>query len=144
MGHHSTNGNGGAVTILPPTPKVITGQSLAHRELDKRQRAVLAADMFDGTVPFRPTQAQSALICGVSVTYVTAARKLSPGERSAILQGYDVTRFADLLRPPRQLSLAMPVLPTVKVLPDSVLENLIRSAGIERVLDIAAAVERAA
>jgi hypothetical protein len=144
MGHHSTNGNGGAVTILPPATQVITGASLAHRQLDKRQRAVLVVGVREGTVRFTPTMAQLALLFNVSTTYVLAASKLSPGERSAIMQGYEVTRFADLLRPPRQLSLAMPVIPTVKVISDTELQDLVRCVGTERLINAAVAVERAA
>jgi hypothetical protein len=141
MDHRSKNGNGGAVVILPPTPKVITGASLAQRQLSKRQRAVMAADAIDGVTSLTPTQAQIALICGVSLTYVLAARKLSPGERNAILQGYDVPRFTELLAPSRQLSLVGPVIPDLKAIPDHVLQNIARSVGSERMLAAACAVE---
>jgi hypothetical protein len=136
MGLHSHNGNGGAV-ILPPPTRTIYGRSLAHRQLDKRERAILAADVIDGLARIVPTQAQVAAMFGVSVPYVQIARDLSPGKRAAILHGRDPTSFAKLARPSRQLTL-----PVVTEIPNSVLENLIRSAGIERVLDVAAAVER--
>jgi hypothetical protein len=141
MDHHSKNGNGGAVTILPPTTKVITGVSVAHRQLDARQLAVLAADVADRLATFIPSQQQLARIFGVSVPYIRAAQKLSPSRRAAILRGEDSTSFAELMNPPRQLSLAGPVIPDMKMIPDTVLENIIRVTGVERVLEIACAVE---
>jgi hypothetical protein len=136
-----TNGSGAAIPAIPK--QTITGRSLVHRRLSKVQRAVLAADVIDGLAQYVQTDQQVAAAFGVSGTYVLAARKLSPRERSAILQGYDVVRFAELLRPPRQLSLARPTLPDLKVIPDSVLENLVRSVGTDRLLSIACAVESA-
>ena len=101
-----------AATLLPPiTTQTITGASLAHRQLDKRQRAVLAADMLDGLVTFTPSAKQLADIFDVSVPYINVARKLSAGKRAAILKGWDPVSFADLMNPPpRQLSLLGPVI----------------------------------
>jgi hypothetical protein len=135
--------NGGAAaTLLPPIPtRTIVGASLAHRQLDARQRAVLAADVLDGVVTFTPTQAQIALICGVSVPYIMVARKLSPGKRAAILRGWDPTSFAELMNPPRQLSLAGPAIPDMRVITDIDLEHVARVVGVERMLAAAVAVE---
>jgi hypothetical protein len=56
MASLSRNGNGRAEILPPAITKTITGQSLVHRQkLDKRQRAVLAADVVDGMVLFIPT-----------------------------------------------------------------------------------------
>jgi hypothetical protein len=140
----SQNGNGAAVAILPPTTKTITGASLVHRRLSKTQRAVLAADVIDGLARYVQTNQQVATAFGVSQTYIDIARKLPPGKREAILRGWDPTSFAELMHPPRQLSLAMPVIPTVKVITDTDLENLVRCVGTERLINAAVAVERAA
>jgi hypothetical protein len=141
MEFHSKNGNGGA-EILPPTTKVITGQSLAHRQLDKRQRACLAADVLDGMVRFTPTMAQIASILNVSPTYVLAASKLTPGKRNAILRGGDPVSFTDLVRPTRQLQLRLPT-PNCASITNSYLKTVIRAAGVERTLEAACAVESA-
>jgi hypothetical protein len=145
MAHHSTNGNGGNgyTPLTPPTTttKVIRGVSLAHRELDAPQLAVLAADVADRLATFLPSQQQLARLFNVSAPYIRAAQKLSPSQRAAILQGLDPVSFTDLVNPPRQLSLRGPVIPDLKVLPDIVIENMIRAAGTERVLEIACAVE---
>ena len=143
MDHHATNGNAGAVTILPPATKVITGVSLVHRQLSKAQRAVLAADVIDGLARFVPTNQQVATAFGVSQTYIDIARKLTPGKREAILRGWDPTSFAELMHSPRQLSLAGPAIPDMKVIPDIVLENLARAVGPERMLAAACAAESA-
>jgi hypothetical protein len=102
----SSYSNGHGTAILPPTTqKVITGASIVHRQLDKRQRAILAADVLDGMVRLDPSQKQLAQIFGVSVVYVAIARKLSPGKRVAILRKWDPTPFTELMNPPpRQLS----------------------------------------
>jgi hypothetical protein len=136
MAFHSTNGNGGAV-ILPPTPKVLTGRSLAHRRLDKRQRAILAANVLDKLTVFDPSQKQIAEMFGVSVVYVQLACGLSPGKREAILRGWDKTPFAAL----------MPKSGTMKVInskiTDRELVKAVRTIGVERVLTAAVAAEAA-
>jgi hypothetical protein len=142
MAHHSKNGNGGngATTLIPPTTKVITGASLAHRQLDKRQRAALAADVISGAVTFTPTQAQIAQIFGVSVPYIQLARKLSPGKRAAILRGWDSTPFTELM--PRRS--AMLPAPNGASITNLQLEHVIRAVGVERVLEAAVLVEHTA
>jgi hypothetical protein len=139
-----TNGNGAAI---PSITKTITGASLAHRRLDKRQRAILAADVFDGLVRFTPTQAQLAQAFGVSVPYIELARRLSPEKRAAILDGQDPVSFAALLNPPQRVcagcgvSLAGPVIPNMRVITDADLEQMIRAVGLERALAVAVQVE---
>jgi hypothetical protein len=139
MDHHSKNGNGGAVTILPPTT-TMNGRGLAHRQLDARQRAVLAADVLDGTVRLNPSQKQLADLFGVSIPYIQAARRLSAGKRTAILRGWDPTSFADLVHPQRQLRLKLPV-PNCASITNVQLEHVIRAVGVERVLEAAVQVE---
>ena len=135
MAYSIKNGNGGAA-IVPPTP-IITGHSLVHRDLNKRQLAILCANVVDGMALYIPTQKQIADTLGVSVRYVEIARGLSPLRRAAILKGWDQTSFAEL-SPPRQLALKM-----IKPVTDTELENLARAVGVERMLNAAAAVEHA-
>ena len=101
----NTNGKGAAI---PETSKVITGASLVHRHLDKRQKAVLAANVIDGPARFVPTNRQVSDIFGVSMSYIDAARRLSPNKRKAILTGRDLTSFVVLLSWQRQLALPIP------------------------------------
>jgi hypothetical protein len=79
---------------------------------------------------------QLARLFGVSVNYIKAARKLPPGKRKAVAKGDDWVSFSTLLHPPAQLALPAP-----KVVTDEALEQMIRVAGIERMLNIAIAVE---
>jgi len=137
MEHFPKNGNGGAV-ILPPTPKVIRGRSLAHKQLDKRQRACIAADAIEGLTTVDPTKAQVAAMLGVSLAYVAVARKLPPGKRAAILRGWDPTPFAGLMKGETGKAVTR-----VKVITDSDLANLARAVGPERMLEAAATVEAA-
>jgi hypothetical protein len=132
--HSYTNGGPVAATLLPPIPtQTIVGAGLANRHLDKRQRAVLAADVLDGTMRLNPSQKQLADIFGVSVVYIAIAQKLSPGRRAAILRGWDPTPFTELM--PRRSAM----LPA----PNLQLEHVIRAVGVERVLEAAVAVESA-
>ena len=71
--HPYTNGGPVAAIPLSPTTKVITGASLAHRQLSKAQRAVLAADVTDGWARYVPTHQQLAAAFGVSQTYRSQA-----------------------------------------------------------------------
>jgi hypothetical protein len=135
----SLNGNGGA-SNPPPTPKVLYGASLAHRHLNARQRAVLAADALDGLVRFAPTQNQVAAAFGVSVPYIMAARRLSPDQRATILQGSDSTSFAELIQPrQRRLKLRLPNF----AITNDELVRAVRAVGVNRVLDAAIAAEAA-
>jgi hypothetical protein len=134
------NGGNGATTLIPPTTKVITGASLVHRQLSKTQRAVFAADVIDGLARYVPTNQQVATAFGVSQTYIDIARKLTPGKREAILRGWDTTSFAELM--PRRS--AMLPAPNCASITNLQLEHVIRTVGIERVIDAACAVEHAA
>jgi hypothetical protein len=145
MGLHSRNGNGhGTVTILPPPPpppRTILGAGIAHRHLDARQRACLAADAYDQLAVLIPSITQLAIFFTVSVPYIRTALKLSPARRAAILAGQDATSFAGLMNPPKQMSLLGPVLPTTKMITDADLEQMIRAVGLERALAAAIVVE---
>ena len=140
---YNCNGNGGngATTLISPT-KTFDGRGLAHRQLDPRQRAVLAADVLDGTVQLDLSQTQLATLLGVSVTYIQAARKLSPGKRTGILHGWDLASFSELVAPQRQLRLKLPA-PNCASVTNLQLEHVIRTVGVERVLECAVAVESA-
>jgi hypothetical protein len=124
---HSQNGNGGAV-ILPPTPRAIDGRSLAHRQLSKRQRACLAANIYDGQTRLNLTQRQAADLLGVSLSYVRFALALPP----------DV-RVPANVRPPRRVS--MKVVNTT--ISNNDLVKVIRAVGVDRVLEAAVAAEAA-
>ena len=129
VSHNGGNGKGnGGVHVLPPIHKVIDGRSLAHRDLNKRQRAVLAANLYDGWVRLNPTQRQVADLCGVSLAYVKFALALHP----------DV-RVPANVRPPRRVS--MKVVDTA--INDRDLVKAIRAIGIDRVLSAACTAEAA-
>jgi len=118
------NGNGGAV-IFPPTPKVVVGRSLVHRRLNKRQRACLAANYYDGLMRVVPTQRQAADMFGVSLSHMRNALALHP----------DVRVPANVR--PR-------VSTKVHTITDSELVSAIRKIGIDRVLAAACVAEAAA
>jgi len=123
----SHNGNGRA-EIHPPAPKVIDGRALAHRDLTKRQRAVLAANIYDGWARINPTQRQVADMCGVSLSYVRIALALHP----------DVRAPANMRPRPRVSAKVVNLAVT-----DSDLVKAIRAIGVNRVLDAAVAAEAA-
>jgi hypothetical protein len=132
----SQNGNGKAVTILPPTAPAISGRSLVHRQLDKRQLACLAADVIEGLTTIDPTQSQVATLFGVSLAYIRVALRLDPGKRAAIVRGWDPTSFANLVKPRRKVL-------AITDASNASLVDLIRKIGVERVLEAACAAEAA-
>jgi hypothetical protein len=128
MNKHTTNGK----AIAPR--RVISGRGLAHRRLNARQRAVLAADVVDGMVTIQLSAKQVAQLLGVSVPYITLAQQFAPEKRTAILGGKDDTSFAGLLNPPApQLALPAPR-PAITwdgASDDALLAN-VQAAGITR------------
>jgi hypothetical protein len=142
MHSYTTNGNGAATTPAIH-PLTIIGAGLNNRKLSKIQRAVMAADTYDGVLRLNPSQKQLAAIFNVSVTYLTIALGLPPARRAVIMRGEDPVSFAELMNPPRQLSLRGPALPDLRLISDDELETMIRNAGVERVLEAAVAVESA-
>jgi hypothetical protein len=113
---------------------VLNGRGLGNRRLDKRQRAVLAADIIDGVVTLQLSAQQVAQVLDVSVSYVALAQRLSPEKRKAILAGRD---SMPLLAPPaRRLALPAPT-----DIDDATLVEVIRTVGIDRTLAAAVEVE---
>jgi hypothetical protein len=122
MRMHITNGNGSATAA----PRVLNGRGLAHRHANKRQRAVLAAELADGHAIVQLSIGQLAELLGVSRSYVDAARKLTPEKRRAILSGWDSVCF---LSPPD----SRPVLPRPTGVPsDESLTALAHRVGPDR------------
>jgi hypothetical protein len=126
MANFSPNGNGKAVTILPPTTKVLDGRSLAHRHLTKRQRACLAANICDGLTRIVPTQRQVADMCGVSLSYVRLALTLHPD-----------------VRVPANVRPRVSTKVVNHAITDSELVTAIRKIGVDRVLSAACMAEAA-
>src|SRR5262249_54001971 len=60
----------------------ISGRSLAHTHLTRRQRAELAADLVEGRVEIRPTTKQAADLTGVPPAEVTKARRANGNGKS--------------------------------------------------------------
>jgi hypothetical protein len=133
-----TNRSGPAIPAIPT--KMIAGAGLAHRRLTALQRAVLVADVLDGAVAFSPSQKQLAALFGVSAAYVRGAQKLSSELREAILHGWDSRPLAELMHQTRQLQLKLPASNCASIT-NAYLENVIRAAGVDRVLEAAVAVE---
>ena len=125
--------NGYSATAAP----VIKGAGVNNRHASKRQRAALAAAILEGDVAYAPSMHQLASIFGVSAAYIKLARQFSPAQRKAIVSGEAFISFSALLNPPK----APFALPAPKLVTDKALEDIIRSVGIDRALNAAAAVE---
>jgi hypothetical protein len=99
-----------SITNLKTTTptKTLSGRALAHQHLSASQRAALAAQILESEASIAPTVHQIATLLDVSVTYVQAARKLSPADRDLVAHGIDLC-FADLLRHSAAGSGAKPV-----------------------------------
>jgi hypothetical protein len=92
-----------AITNLKTTTstKILSGRALAHQHLSASQRAGLAAQILESEASIVPTVHQIATLLEVSVTYVQAARRLSPADRDLVAHGLDLC-FTDVLRSPRK------------------------------------------
>ena len=135
IANRKTNGNGAGqvtrmglatsqVTRMGPATSVIYGTSIAHIALDKRQLAVIAANVLDGLAWYVPTQQQLAMCLPVCTSYIEVAKGLSWAKRAAILEGRDPTSFADLLLL-RRLSAAT----NISAVPDQALIAMATSIG---------------
>jgi hypothetical protein len=127
----SINGNVHATPL-----RVERAAGLALRKLTKSQRAVRAANTYDGIAVVQPTRSQLALMFGVSHGYIDRARKLSPEKRQAVLAGrIGLSRITPPTRRPKSGNGSAAI-------NDDTLTDMVRAAGIEKVLAIAATVER--
>ena len=69
--------HGSAAGVQPPR-ELFTGRNVAHAHRTAAQRALLAADLFDGKAGIiKPTQRQVAAVAGVSVPSVQKARRVN-------------------------------------------------------------------
>src|SRR5262245_24792982 len=126
--------------VATAAPRVVSGRGITHRRLDKRQRAVLAADIFDGLAVLQPSARQLARQLGVNEGYVRLARDLTPEKRKAILSGRDSTSFRRLLNP-LTARRALPA-PTLKpAMTDEHLVALAQQLGADRWLSAGARAE---
>jgi hypothetical protein len=133
------NGNGAA-----RPPRVEHGHSLAHRHLNKHQRAVIAADVEDGLAVYQPSRQELRQLLKVNAEYIRRARQLTPGQRRAILAGRNRHHPAISSPPVRTLALPKPAETNGNgKLPDATLFDIVRNEGIERILNVAATVEQA-
>jgi hypothetical protein len=127
---HAANGNGHAGRL-----KVERGASLAKRKLSKSQRAVIGADILDGLAVYQPTRRAVAANLGVSSGYVARAQALSPDQRKMVREGrIGLNRIASARRA-RSGNGAV-------IIDDIALTEIVRAAGIDRVLTVASTVER--
>jgi hypothetical protein len=131
---HTINGNGNARS---PGER---GVSVAHRKDSKHQRAAKAGIVYDRHLPYLPTLRELALAYGVSVTLINRARKLPTDELLAVAAGHIGLPPVE----PAQRAM-LPTTPAPTLSDDATLYDVVRIAGVERILnDVAAAVEREA
>jgi hypothetical protein len=112
------------------SPRLITGQWLAHAKLTLAERAYLAADLFSGVAQLvAPTVVQCALLARVNSTYAHAAIK-RPNDRAFVVSG------------------VVPLMvPTVKALPapasaEQRLVDIVAEQGVNNTLAMLVAIER--
>ena len=121
------------LTLSPPgappsSPKVVRGRCLPLFKLGKAQRAVLGAELKEGSVVLTDMSVrQIAAVVGVSTGYITAALKSSPLQREGVRRG---------LRPLIE--------PHAKAGPEQWLAKLINEIGIDGVRSMLAGKEKTA
>jgi hypothetical protein len=128
--------------------RVLSGRGLVHRKLDKRQLACVAANAAQGQTKIDWSVAQLVAALKVSRAYVDLARTFSPEKRQAIIDGLDGTSFAALRKASEMHQPALPapkrrIVVNGKSIDDATLLQVVRSAGVERTLQAAMAVEAA-
>jgi hypothetical protein len=116
-----TNGNGSASIARP---RVVNGRGLGHLGPSKRKRAVLAAQVVDGVLILQPSVVQLARLFGVSSTYITRARRLTPETREDVLLDLNTVRARGAFLPP-SAEASIPA-------NDNELDMLVRKHGAER------------
>ena len=121
---HTTNGHGPASAV-----RVLSGRGIVHRQLNKRQRAVIAANLVDGLIRLQPSVVQAAAMLRVSPVYVHLALKLSAEKRAAIEAGRDATSFVQFFYRPRRRQAPIT---------DEILTGLACLVGSDRWLDAGA------
>jgi hypothetical protein len=121
-----------SVNDAKPVP--VSGNLLSHNRWDPIGKAFMAADLYLGKRILRdPTIVQSALLARVNRTYAFHAIQRQ-AQRAEIEAG-----LIPLVPPVT----AKPVLLTDDMIPDSELTDIVRKAGVARILDVAAQLEAA-
>jgi hypothetical protein len=122
----------------PVNSRPITGQFLAHNRDSQVVRAFYAEDLHSGAKRLvEPMMTQAAYLARVNVTYAWWAHKRQ-AERAAIEAGFVPLVPSRLVAPATNGHL-----PAVSEIDDSTLFNIIAVKGVDRVLSVAAEVERA-
>jgi hypothetical protein len=122
-------------------PTSISGRYLAYNKLSPIKRAFIAADLHLGTSFLTaPTQTQAAALARVNASYVCWALKRQ-AERTEIERGHTplIPPHGEVVVP--KTNGATPT--TASGIDDAGLVQLVRSVGVNRVLNAAIAVERA-
>lgn len=110
--------------------RTVTGRNIAHARRSPVERALLAADILAGRVGLADlTAKQVAAMLKTNQVYVDAARHLSTAERRLVEAELRPLKPKKRPTPPRD---------------DEVLTRAIHRLGVDRVLEIAARLERVA
>jgi hypothetical protein len=134
---YTTNGNGGTTAI---GRRRVSARSLLQQDLNQSRLAAILASVLEHEADYRPTARELAQYHHVPEAYIRLARTWSPEKRQAVASGKDATGISALLNL-SNVPLALPK-PTTNSKPDdAALFAIVREAGIDRVLTIAAAVE---
>jgi hypothetical protein len=112
------------------SPKIVRR---SQKSTSKPQRAVIAADIFDGIAIYQPSQGELAWLFDVGAGLIKRARQLPPEQRQAVAEGRATLPRPAPSRPKGNGTSA----------DEQTLFNMIAAIGIEKVLTIAAAVEQA-
>jgi hypothetical protein len=112
-----------------PAIKVVDAHGLQNKKRSKASAACDAADLVDGLAKLQnPTIRIAALAYGVSQSYVAAALRLSPLQRSAVRNGWQ--------------PLLPHFMPGPKPDPKKKLAEVVAEIGVDRTLTLLAANEK--
>lgn len=118
---------------------ILKGRSFAHSKISVRQRAALGAQLVLGEITIEPTMTQAAALVGASIPYISAAYHLPSNHRASLAEGYMLplvveSKVTPLKTVPKVVELVV-VLPA-PVFSDAYLADIIRTVGVNRLLDL--------
>lgn len=131
-----------SATFSNTSPRALSGASLAQhlRRLSAPERAILAAEIIDGTVIIQGLTIKAiAAISGANISYVHAALRCTPEEREQVRRGErPLVLPKDTARPS-----SAPTVFDWHAVDDDALVEAVRMIGIDRTIDAAIAAEHA-
>lgn len=134
-------GSGVKPTVTLPALRVVDAHSLPNRKASKAVRAVDGADILDGLISLQNLTARLvAMAQGISLSYLAAARRLTPAQRNEVRRE---ERPLVLPTKPVPLPLPPPAVANSGQSAEQRLEDLATEMGVAKALEVLVKIELA-